>query len=152
MIAPEITELTRQLQAAGQHLTIETAGTVWADAACSLMSISPKLANSTPSERDGGRWAAMHERIRFQPGVLMRLMEHPYQLKFVVSRPEDLDEITSIVDQLHADRGRVLLMPEGTDQATLNERGAWTAELCKKTGFRFAPRIHVALYGNRRGT
>ena len=43
-------------------------------------------------------------------------------------------------------------MPEGTDVAAMNERGAWVSELCKREGFRFSPRLHVYLYGNRRGT
>ena len=63
MIAPEIEELTRRLT---QHITVETAGTVDVAVRCDLMSISPKLANSTPRDRDGGRWAAQHERLRYQ--------------------------------------------------------------------------------------
>ena len=55
---------------AGLHITIETAGTVFAPVACDLMSISPKLANSTPE----GPWAKQHERLRIQPEVLRRLM------------------------------------------------------------------------------
>jgi hypothetical protein len=35
-----------------------------------LMSISPKLANSTPQ----GQWAAQHERLRIQPAILAHLM------------------------------------------------------------------------------
>src|ERR1700682_433413 len=46
MIAPGIVELTAQLKSQGQHITIETAGTVFAAVTCDLMSISPKLANS----------------------------------------------------------------------------------------------------------
>src|ERR1044071_6747802 len=48
MIAPEILPLTERLRDAGLHITIETAGTVFHPVACDLMSISPKLANSTP--------------------------------------------------------------------------------------------------------
>src|SRR5689334_3094147 len=66
MIAPEIVPLTERLRARGLHITIETAGTVVAPVACDLMSISPKLANSTPE----GPWAAQHERLRIQPRVL----------------------------------------------------------------------------------
>jgi 7-carboxy-7-deazaguanine synthase len=47
MIAPDIVALTGRLRALGRHITIETAGTVFAPVACDLMSISPKLANST---------------------------------------------------------------------------------------------------------
>jgi 7-carboxy-7-deazaguanine synthase len=27
----------------------------------------------------------------------------------------------------------------------------WLTEICKRYGFRFSPRLHVDLYGNRRG-
>src|ERR1700727_3181099 len=42
MIAPEIAPFTEALHRAGQHITIETAGTVFAPVLCDLMSISPK--------------------------------------------------------------------------------------------------------------
>ena len=152
MIAPEIVDLCRELRAAGQHITIETAGTVHAPVECDLMSISPKLANSTPVAREGGRWAAQHDRLRIQPPVLRSLMDnYAYQLKFVVERPEDLPEIVALVKDLGAGKGSVLLMPEGTDAATLRERGVWLADICKETGFRYSPRLHVDLWGNRRG-
>ena len=48
MIAPGIVELSQRFRELGLHITIETAGTVFAPVACDLMSISPKLANSTP--------------------------------------------------------------------------------------------------------
>ncbi len=152
MIEPEVIALTERLRSAGQHITIETAGTVVKPVACDLMSISPKLANSTPVEVDGGRWAAQHERLRYQPDVLRRLMaEYPYQLKFVVARPEDLDEIEAMVAELGADRERVLLMPEGTTNAVLAERSVWLAEVCKQRGFRLSPRLHVLIWGDKRG-
>jgi 7-carboxy-7-deazaguanine synthase len=151
MIAPEVVALTGRLRALGQHITIETAGTVLAPVECDLMSISPKLAHSTPYERDGGRWAARHDRLRIQPGVLSALMRYPYQLKFVVMSPEDMPEILTLVKSLKADRSRVVLMPEGTDVVALRDRGRWLAELCVREGFRFSPRLHIELWGNRRG-
>lgn len=152
MIAPEIVELTERLRSAGLHITIETAGTVYHPVACDLMSISPKLANSTPQEREGGRWAAQHDRLRIQPAVLKRLVaEYDYQLKFVVTRPEDLAEIHAVMEQAGAARDKVVLMPEGCDAATLRERSLWLVEIAKREGMRFSPRLHVDLYGNRRG-
>jgi len=149
MIAPEIVALSGRLRAAGMHITIETAGTVFQPVACDLMSISPKLANSTPS--DPG-WSGRHERLRIQPDVLAELMSrYEHQLKFVVARPEDLDEVREIITTLQAARDRVILMPEGTDHERLRERGLWLAEICKNEGFRFSPRLHVELWGNQRG-
>jgi 7-carboxy-7-deazaguanine synthase len=152
MIAPQIVELTKQMRALGHHITIETAGTIYHPVMCDLMSISPKLKNSTPHERDGGRWAAQHDRLRIQPEVLKKLMAHcEYQLKFVVSAPDDLPEIRELAETLHAGPGRVLLMPEGIDSETLRQRGQWLVEVCKTEGFRFSPRLHVELWGARRG-
>jgi 7-carboxy-7-deazaguanine synthase len=149
MIQPEIVALTGQLRARGSHITVETAGTVFAPVECDLMSISPKLANSTP---DDLRWSRQHERLRIQPAVLAELMaRYEYQLKFVMARPDDLDEVRTLVDMLSADRERVILMPEGTGSERLRERGVWLAEVCKAEGFRFSPRLHVDLWGARRG-
>ena len=149
MIAPEVADLTHQL---AQHITIETAGTVDAPVRCDLMSISPKLANSTPHMRDNGRWADQHERLRYQPEILRRLIQlYPYQLKFVITEPGDLQQVNAIVDDIGASRSRVVLMAEGTDAATLAERGRWLADLAKREGFRMTPRLHIDLWGNRRG-
>ncbi len=145
MIAPGIAELTRRL--AG-HLTIETAGTVDAEVRCDLMSISPKLANSTPD----GRWAAQHERLRHQPEVLKSLMRRfPYQLKFVIAKAEDIAEVRAILNETGADRDCVVLMPEGIEPQVLADRARWLIEICKQERFRFSPRLHIDLWGNRRG-
>ena len=152
MIAPGIVDLTGRLKTGGLHITIETAGTVYQPVACDLMSISPKLANSTPHAREQGTWAAQHDRLRYQPAVLKRLMtDYDYQLKFVVVDAADLGEIEVILNQIGADRSRVLLMAEGTDSDTLRERARWLVDVCKREGFRYTPRLHIDLYGNRRG-
>lgn len=149
MIAPEIVALTGRLREAGLHITIETAGTVFHPVACDLMSISPKLSNSTPNDP---KWSAQHDRVRIQPDVLRQLMErYPYQLKFVIAEPDDLDEVRTLTEMLKADRERVVLMPEGVERDKLRERGRWIAEICKQEGFRFSPRLHVDLWGDKRG-
>jgi 7-carboxy-7-deazaguanine synthase len=148
MIAPDILPLTSQLRDAGLHITIETAGTVFKPVACDLMSISPKLANSTPE----GAFRAQHERLRIQPDVLAELIaRYDYQLKFVIARSDDLAEVRELVGKLGADIGRVVLMPEGIDPAVLRERALWLAEICKEEGYRFSPRLHVDLWGSKRG-
>lgn len=148
MIARGIAQLTRGLRESAMHITIETAGTVYAPVACDLMSISPKLANSTPP----GEFAQKHDRLRINIDVLRRLMDLcDYQLKFVISRPEDLAEIRGIVSQARADEAKVILMPEGTDPQTIREKALWVAELCKSQGYRYGPRLHVDIWGHRRG-
>ncbi len=153
LIAPEIAELTAKLRAAGFHITIETAGTVAPPVTCDLMSISPKLSNSTPFEREGGRFAAQHERLRYQPAVLRDLMSrYDYQLKFVVMAASDLDEILTLLEQTGGLREKTMLMPEGIQLETLRARARWMTEVCKLEGFRYSPRLHIDLFGNQRGT
>ena len=152
MIQPSIIALTMALRSAGQHITIETAGTVYADVACDLMSISPKLSNSTPHEKEDGRWAAQHDRLRYQPEVLRKLVQSfEHQVKFVVQNPDDVREAADLAKEIGAAPDRVLLMPEGQEPAVLAERSAWIVEQCKLDGFRYSPRLHVLLWGARRG-
>ncbi len=155
MIMPDVAELCAQLHAAGLHITIETAATVFKPVKVDLASLSPKLSNSTPHERDGGRHAAAHERQRLNFSVIQQFIDHSpaFQLKFVVSADQDLLEIDEILNRLTGwQPSDVLLMPEGIDQPTLDSRAGWIADVCKRTGYRYCPRLHVALYGNRRGT
>ncbi len=149
LIAPGAASLIAQLHAAGLHVTVETAGTIYLEKLdCDLMSISPKLSNSTPE----GPFRVQHERLRLQPDTLKSLIsEYEYQLKFVITEGRDLEEACALVEQLKADRRNVILMPEGIDPQILHKRSLWLVELAKQTGFRFSPRLHVDLWGNRRG-
>jgi 7-carboxy-7-deazaguanine synthase len=155
MIMPDIVPLCRALKAEGKHLTMETAATVYQPVEIDLASLSPKLSNSTPTEREGGRFAAAHDRQRTNLDVIQRFIDTAadFQLKFVISAEADIEEMNGILRQLHGwDTSDVLLMPEGVDAVALEDRAEWLSSICKKTGFRFCPRLHIALYGNRRGT
>jgi 7-carboxy-7-deazaguanine synthase len=151
MIHHEVAALCGRLRQAGQHITIETNGTVFRELACDLMSISPKLRNSTPYQRESGRFQVQHEELRWRPGVVRRLMAaYAYQLKFVVAERGDMEEVRAMVDQVQADPRRVMLMPEGTNARTLRQR-TWLIEACGASGYRYAQRLHVQLWGGRRG-
>ena len=147
MIAPQTPELLANFKDRGLHITIETAGTVDAMVDCDLMSISPKLSNSTPE----GPFQMQHERLRINNAVLRALMRFPHQLKFVIAAPADLNEVQQLVKEVDAQPGSVMLMPEGVEQSVLRERSLWLVEEAKRHGYRFSPRLHVDLYGNKRG-
>lgn len=152
MLFPETAELAGEFRRLGLHITIETAGTVFQKLECDLMSISPKLANSTPHQRDGGRWAARHESLRYQPDVLRKLMgAYEHQLKFVIADPADIAEVKRIAAEVNATAARVVLMPEGVTRETLAERGRWITGVCMSEGYRYSPRLHVDLWGDERG-
>jgi 7-carboxy-7-deazaguanine synthase len=152
---PDIVPLCDALKSSGNHITIETAATVFHPLKLDLASLSPKLSNSTPHERAGGKFVAMHEWQRLNFEVIQRFIDSSpdFQLKFVVSGEADLREIDEILSRVRNWRpADVLLMPEGTDAVTLDTRAGWIGEVCKQRGFRYCPRLHVALYGNKRGT
>ena len=154
MVAPGIGDLCQGLQQSGRHITLETAATVFEPVACDLASLSPKLSSSTPHDREEGRWAQQHERLRLRPDVIRAFMGHcDYQLKFVIDRHSDLAEVLSLLECLPpVPATRVLLMPQGVTADEVRERGLWLVEECKRLGFRYCPRVHIELYGNRRGT
>ena len=158
MIFPDIVALAQTLRDRGHHLTIETAATVFRPIAVDLASLSPKLSNSTPHTRENGRFAQLHDRQRHRPDVVQAFIDQAkgsgdFQLKFVVTGDADLAEIDALLAGLRGwTPADVLLMPEGTSVATLQSRSAWLSDVCKSTGYRYAPRLHVELYGNRRGT
>ena len=158
MVFPAVEGLTRLLRAAGLHITIETAGTVFREVECDLMSISPKLANSTPPEGDprdpGGTWRRRHETRRISGESLQSLIDsYPErQIKFVVSRPTDLEEIEALLARLRGwQREEIMLMPEGVS-APSAEISRWVTAACVERGWRYCHRLHIDLFGNTRGT
>ena len=148
----ELADLAQRLRARGRHVTIETSGVAFVpNLACDLMSISPKLGNSTPNEPNR---AADHERTRLDLNALKALIEaYDYQLKFVVEAPEDIAEIQELLRRLPpAARGRILLMPQAATREELLARAPMVARLCQEAGWRFGPRLQVLLWNGRRGT
>jgi len=157
MVSRNIRDLAAALHAECLHITIETAGTVAPDGIpCDLASISPKLSNSTPKAGSiDAAWVERHDRTRLQPDVLRQWIEgYHFQLKFVVSSPFDLPEIEEAIASigLEIPPWRILLMPEGTDEAVLKSRQADVLAICRERGYRYCDRLHIHLFGNTKGT
>ena len=151
MTHPELPDLLKSVADDNLHITIETSGIRFVpDLPCTLMSISPKLANSTPTEPTV---AAEHEKMRLDPPALQRLIySYEYQLKFVVDSSGDLDEITQCLKNLGSvNRRKIFLMPQAVTLDEYLSKSKMVAELCKQTGFCFSPRLQVLLWDNQRG-
>lgn len=151
IVHPGIAELTCLLHQQGYHLTMETSGIESpVDLAVDLMSISPKLRNALPEEP---QIAERHQAINFNLDSLQKLLDtYPYQLKFVVDTPSDLDEIAACLEQLsNVDPYAVYLMPQATRIEQYLEKSQWLAEYCLRSGFSFSPRLQVMLWGGKRG-
>ena len=72
--------------------------------------------------------------------------------KFVVASPADVFEAAEIARAHAIPKGRVFLMPEGTDSAALRKREQWLVPLCLEQGFRLSDRLHIHIFGDTRGT
>ena len=154
MLFAELIPLCERLRREGCHLTIETAGTLHLSVECDLMSVSPKLANSTPSLEQANGWHHRHEATRDQRDIVQRLIsEYSYQLKFVVASHQDAEEVLRYLETLpRVERKYVWMMPEGIDVGRLNDIAVWLAPFCNAHGLVFGPRQHIHWFGHRRGT
>lgn len=157
MIAKDIKEFVDLLKQSGKHITIETAGTIAPNGIqCDLASISPKLSDSTPEKGEiSEEWIERHDSTRIDHDILNEWIDsYEFQLKFVVSRKEEINEVKCIIDKIESDilPEKVLLMPEGTDSETIHSRYDMLVDLCKENGFRMCNRLHLDLFGNTRGT
>tara|TARA_B100001939_G_scaffold280019_1_gene248673 strand:+ start:982 stop:1677 length:696 start_codon:yes stop_codon:yes gene_type:complete len=157
MIAKDIKEFVDFLKQSGKHITIETAGTIAPNGIqCDLASISPKLSDSTPEKSEiSEEWIERHDSTRIDYNILNEWIDsYEFQLKFVVSRREEINEVKCIIDKIESDilPEKVLLMPEGTDSETIHSRYDMLVNLCKENGFRMCNRLHLDLFGNTRGT
>lgn len=125
---------------------VETNGTVTApprlDVRIDQYNVSPKLAHSgNPAD------------LALLPERLDAYATDPRAwFKFVIAAPGDVDEVLALQARYRFRPGRVFLMPEGTDSATLRARAEWLAPLCLEHGFRMSDRLHIHLYGDTRGT
>jgi len=163
LIHEDSVALLEELDKLGYHTTVETNGTIYRDCPIDLVSISPKLASSTPTpERDpkgDGEWEERHEERRIDMEALSSLVDaYDSQLKFVVTGPDDLPEIEELVERVRAHAtttipdSEVLLMPEGTTREELDKTRNQTAELAMEHGYRYTPRLHVDLWNDAPGT
>lgn len=151
LLQPDVVPLTHALRDAGKFVTIETAATVYRPVHADLMSISPKLANSTPIL---GIWAERHERLRDQRDVVGRMLSgYSHQLKFVIDRPEDLIEVETYLKRHPAVPGEhIWLLPQAITAEQLESQTSWLRAEALQRGYRVSPRLHIERFGNVRGT
>jgi 7-carboxy-7-deazaguanine synthase len=101
--------------------------------------VSPKLPSATP--RWAETWAHAASWVADPRAVF----------KIVVGDPPDLDDALRLIGEHALPRARVMLMPEGLTAARIREQAATLAEVCKREGLRLSPRLHVWLWGAKRG-
>jgi 7-carboxy-7-deazaguanine synthase len=138
---PAFVPLVAGLSALGLRIEVETAGTqVPPRLTVDQWNVSLKLAHSgVPFER------------RLRPEAIERFRDLGAWFKFVVGDERDLDEVLAIQARHGLASERILLMPLGMlreeQQALMPRVVGW----CRRHGFRFSPRLHILIWGPRRG-
>lgn len=138
----------------GLHITLESNGTIFIPelhGLIDLISLSPKLSTSL-----AGRFSQSHfDRTRKtieQVAQLRSEKDIDFQLKCVISSPSDIEEITLLTQDIPEIKGEdILLMPLGRDAIELNQTSQLTSLLAVENGWRYCPRLHIDIWGNKPG-
>jgi 7-cyano-7-deazaguanosine (preQ0) biosynthesis protein QueE len=140
----QLEPLVQELKVRGYRIEVETNGTVSPGGLRELVdqfNVSPKLAHSGNAEL-----------IRIDPPVLREFAASANAFfKFVVQDEADLSEVEGLRDQFGIPPDRIVLMPEGRTATELAARSPWLAEACTKRGYRFSTRLHILIWGDKRG-
>ena len=144
---PALTRLMLELrkQSPEYRFETETNGTLVPneafDAAIDQYNVSPKLANSNNPQQLREKAAA----YRFFAA------SDKAHFKFVIAEKNDLQETLELIERYHIHYSKIWLMPEGASRQSLTRRRKWLVEVCKHYGFRYTDRLHVQIWGSKKG-
>jgi len=144
---PALVELAKLLRSKSSdyRFEVETNGTLSPtlefDTVVDQYNVSPKLENS-----------ANPRRLREKPAALRFFAASPKaNFKFVIAEKTDLEEVLGLLKTYSIASEKVWLMPEGTSARALAQRRKWLVEICKHHGFRYSDRLHVQIWGDKKG-
>jgi organic radical activating enzyme len=133
--------LVGALAGLGRRIEVETAGTLAPPAvAVDQWNVSLKLAHS-----------GVPDDVRLRPGPIARFRDLGAWFKFVVAAEADVDEVLAIQAAHRLRSERIVLMPLGMERAEQEGRMPAVIEWCRRHGFRFSPRLHILVWGPKRG-
>ena len=142
--SPLFAPLLAALLARGWEAEVETSGTLAPPAALDARRVQWNV-----SLKLGASGVAEARRIR--PDTIRAFLAADAWWKFVVTDESDVAEVLRLAERFALPRGRILLQAEAIRREDLIARGPWVATVCARHGFRFSPRLHVMLWGARRG-
>lgn len=142
-----LTELANGLKANNEDywVEVETNGTIVPKQetidAVDQFNVSPKLANS-------GNELAKRRKDRAMEAYVA---SGKADFKFVVFGDEDLPEILEMVEQYSIPPEKVFLMPEGRTEEEVERHQKELVDLAIKNNFNVTTRLHVLIWGAKRG-
>jgi 7-carboxy-7-deazaguanine synthase len=127
------------------HIEYETNGTFIpmdeVDSLSNQYNVSIKLSNSGVLYKD-----------RIVPEAIEYFARSPKSnFKFVVDTESDLAEVQDIISAHKISNKVVYLMPQGSSVASLKQKQNWIVEVCKKYNYNYSDRMHIHIWGDKRG-
>ncbi len=124
---------------------VETNGTLVAqsdfDELINQYNVSPKLENSNNPQK-----------LREKPKAYRFFAQNDKSnFKFVLAEKNDLSEVFELLHRYDIAPEKVWLMPEGRNRQTLTRRRQWLVEICKTYGFNYTDRLHIQIWGSKKG-
>ena len=175
----DLEEFLSRVYEDGMKITIETNGTMpvlnplHKGFRVDLYSVSPKLSTSVDHECKfiNKETKERHDnlRINYKNLVNIVLTSSNYQFKFVYSGPECITEIEEIYNKMAAiidskddhytrmfyfinhPNKHTMLMPEGITEEQLNRSRKEIADICIARGWSYTDRLHILIWGDKRG-
>ncbi len=138
--SPLFPSLVGALKARGFTIEVETSGTLTPTVEVDQWNVSVKLSES-----------GVPDTKRINPQAIKKFLRLRAWWKFVVSGRSDVLEVLQLAERFTLPRERILLMPEGVHREDVLERSLWVVDECKRYGYRYSPRLHILLWGARRG-
>jgi organic radical activating enzyme len=131
----DLLDATRvEIETNGTMTPVQMPGHVW-------YNVSPKLANS----------GITHER-RIIPEAITALNDTGHAtFKFVARDDRCMDEVDGLVSDLGLDPCNVWVMPEGRNTTDLGNHMDAIADRAISTGYNLTGRLHVTVWGDKRG-
>ena len=125
--------------------TIETNGTNVEYLDVNMLSISPKL-SFAGNDMDEELYAKQ---------ILNLIQRNPHtvaQVKFVVSNPEELEQVKRFAGMIDSAADHFMLMPQGITVQQIDEKLVWLAEAAKELGWILTDRQHIRIWKGARAT
>jgi 7-carboxy-7-deazaguanine synthase len=133
--------LVRALHELDRRIEVETAGTIAPpDVPVAQWNVSLKL-----------RHSGVPDDVRLRPGAIAAFRARDSWFKFVAADESDVAEVLAIQSAHDLPSNRIVLMPLGMERSEQEARMPRVIEWAKRHDFRFSPRLHILVWGPKRG-
>lgn len=154
LLQEDIVKIVNDLVKKNFIVTIETNGTRFIPQLTTnvFLSISPKLKTSYAQKENTIEWK-IHRTNNMYIDNLYKYINRSkkFQVKFVYNNDSDIIEIEKIRASTGLLAKYVYLMPQGKTAKQVKANSKKVFEYCMKNKYNYSPRLHIDVWGSKRG-